>query len=134
MWAPFKTLFIGELVESGDYPSEKFHLYYPTDAPETKKTQMKRGGRFLDRLYLGEIPFLIVRSDLDLEDEFVHHMGWDIYFPHVSCWRKVLQEHKKGWYLFNNLAQEIIDKIDIEPISNFMELYRSHNFHLFIDV
>ena len=134
-WTGFTTFLNLRVVESNDDPDEQYHVYTAGEVEREALNELMRAGRVLDRLYLQEIPFVVIYSDADVETV---HIGWRIHLAHIDEWATVLKEKTKEYTLVSRLADEVLGK-NIESESSFCDLsqvdlqklHETTNLHIF---
>ena len=134
-WAGFTTVLNVRVVESNDDPEEQFYIYTEGEVEREDLNELMRAARVVDRLYLQEIPFLIIYSDADVETV---HIGWGIQMTHIDDWLTVLKEKTKEYMLASRLADEVLGE-NIDSESDFynlshldlQKLHETTNLHIF---
>ena len=134
-WAGFTTFLNLRIVESDDDPEEQYHIYTEGEVGREALNELMKAARVLDRLYLQEIPFLIIYSSADVETT---HIGWGIQMAHIDDWLTVLKEKTKEYMLVNRLADEVLgESIDGERSfyslghTDIQKLHETTNLHIF---
>ena len=134
-WAEFTTFLNLRVVESDDDPDEQYYIYTQSEVAVQSLTEMMRAARVLDRLYLMEIPFMLIYSEADVETA---HIGWDIHLAHIDDWLTVLKEKTKGYVLLNRTAYEAVGESGEDDLSSYdlnaVDISKFHeavNFHVF---
>lgn len=134
-WAGFTTFLNLRVVESDDDPDEQYYIYTEGEVAVQSLSEMMRAARVLDRLYLMEIPFLLIYSDADVETV---HIGWGIHLAHIDDWFTVLKEKTRGYVVLNRLAYETMGENTEDDLSSYnlndvdiSKLHEAVNFHVF---
>ena len=134
-WAGFTTFLNLRVVESDDDPDEQYYIYTEGEVEREVLNELMRAARVLDRLYLLEIPFLIVYSDADVETV---HIGWGIHLAHIDDWLSVLKKKTKGYVLLNRFAYDAVGESGDDDLSSYdlnavdiSKLHETVNFHIF---
>ena len=130
----FSTVVNKQVFQSRDDLDEMFFLYYREGGLDKIGSlslyRMKRAARFLERLYLREIPFVLVFSD-DIVDCF--HVGWGVFMPHFDDWLTLLESENHGVLLVNQLADNfVISKGNVENVKDMMynlDISQVYNWH-----
>ena len=94
-----------------------------------------KAARVLDRLFLMEIPFLIIYSNAAVATT---HIGWGIQMAHINDYLTVLKEQTKQYMVVNRLADEVLGAW-IESEKSFynlshidvQNLHETTNLHIF---
>ena len=123
------------IVESDDDPDEQYHIYTEGEVEREALNELMRAARVLDRLYLQEIPFLIICSDAEIETA---HIGRGIQMAHIDDWLTVLKEKTKEYMLVNRVADEALgESINSERAvyelshTDLQKLHETTNLHIF---
>ena len=131
--SPFPLLLSLKIYTSEDNSDERYYLYSLDDNIERDlQNKLIRGAQFLNRLFLGETPFLLISSDAEGLNE--QHLGWGVYFASVKEWNQVLESECSELMVTNETGQSLTAnleegmRVSIEEIQQFHD---EHNLCLF---
>ena len=133
-WSEFKPVFNLYLLESSDNENEQFFINTPGEIDESLKKRLMKAGRFIERLYLSEIPFLLIFSDVSVDCVSI---GWGVHLPHIEDWESVLKSERQG-IVFGNMMTYSLLQGELEGDSVYSlapekieKIHNEHNLHVY---
>ena len=108
--ADFLPLQFSVLIQSNDCPDESF-LVSGESLSKPKWTQALPGARFVNRLFRGRVPFLMIWID-DFVPHLAHKICRNVYNPHLESWELIFEDEDAKFIVLNKMATE---KLPVNP-------------------